>query len=81
MFAQPEFYGSSTVGERGQIVLPIELRKKFEIEPGDKLLVLGGEGMGVWSIFLVKSDVLSMAMAKVGENIGNILAKSIEENK
>jgi AbrB family looped-hinge helix DNA binding protein len=33
------FHGSVTVGERGQIVIPAEARKKFEIETGDKLLV------------------------------------------
>jgi len=36
-----EFYGSVTVGERGQIVLPSKLRKEFEIKAGDKILVLG----------------------------------------
>jgi AbrB family looped-hinge helix DNA binding protein len=34
-------YGTVTVGERGQIVLPIEARKHFNIKPGDKLLVAG----------------------------------------
>ena len=40
MFPKPEFQGSTTVGERGQIVLPAELRKKHGIKPGDKLLVI-----------------------------------------
>lgn len=75
-FVQPDFYGSSTVGERGQIVLPIELRKKFEINAGDKLLVLGGEQMGVWGIFMVKSEVLNQIMALFGDNISDILEKS-----
>ncbi len=34
-------HGSTTVGERGQIVLPAEARKLFDIKPGDKLIVLG----------------------------------------
>jgi AbrB family looped-hinge helix DNA binding protein len=33
------FYGSVTVGERGQVVIPADARKTFRIEPGDKLLV------------------------------------------
>ena len=33
------FYGSVTVGERGQVVIPAEARKQYEIKPGDKLLV------------------------------------------
>jgi len=34
------FYGSVTVGERGQIVIPAEARNELSIEPGDKLLVM-----------------------------------------
>ena len=33
------FYGSATLGERGQIVIPAEARKHCNIHPGDKLLV------------------------------------------
>lgn len=34
------FYGSVTVGERGQIVIPAEARAELGIQPGDKLLVM-----------------------------------------
>ncbi len=33
------FYGSVTVGERGQVVVPAEARKAHGFQPGDKLLV------------------------------------------
>lgn len=33
------FYGSATLGERGQVVIPAEARKDCDIQPGDKLLV------------------------------------------
>lgn len=33
------FHGSVTVGERGQVVIPAEARKKHRIETGDKMLV------------------------------------------
>jgi AbrB family looped-hinge helix DNA binding protein len=33
------FYGSVTVGERGQVVIPAEARKAHGVQPGDKLLV------------------------------------------
>jgi len=33
------FYGSATLGERGQIVIPADARKDCDIHPGDKLLV------------------------------------------
>jgi AbrB family looped-hinge helix DNA binding protein len=34
-------YGTVTVGERGQIVLPIEARRHFNIKAGDKLMLAG----------------------------------------
>lgn len=34
------FYGSVTVGERGQIVIPAEARGELGFQPGDKLLVM-----------------------------------------
>jgi AbrB family looped-hinge helix DNA binding protein len=33
-------FGSVTVGERGQIVIPAEVRRSFKIKSGDKLIVL-----------------------------------------
>ena len=40
----PKFYGSVTVGERGQVAIPIEARRDLKIEPNTKLLVLSGPG-------------------------------------
>lgn len=34
------FYGSATVGERGQIVIPANARADLGIKPGDKLLIM-----------------------------------------
>lgn len=34
------FFGSVTVGERGQIVIPAEARAELGIKAGDKLLVM-----------------------------------------
>lgn len=47
---QPErkrFYGAITVSDRGQIVIPAEARRDFNIEVGDKLLVLGDLDSGL----------------------------------
>ena len=38
----PRFYGSVTVGERGQVAIPAEERREQEITPGGKLLAFGG---------------------------------------
>ena len=37
---EPLFFGSATLGERGQIVIPAEARHDLALEPGDKLLVM-----------------------------------------
>lgn len=45
------FYGSVTVGERGQVVIPAQARRDHEIEPGQKLIVLGNaDGIAMMSI-------------------------------
>ncbi|MFZ4507162.1 MAG: AbrB/MazE/SpoVT family DNA-binding domain-containing protein [Fimbriimonas sp.] len=34
------FFGSATVGERGQIVIPAEARAELDIQPGTKVLIM-----------------------------------------
>ena len=41
------FYGSITVSERGQIVIPADARRDFGIEVGDKLLIFGDLEQGL----------------------------------
>jgi len=54
-----KFYGSVTVSERGQIAIPAEARKDFDIKTGDKLLVLGDLERG---IALAKSNFVLRMM-------------------
>ncbi|HEU5187875.1 MAG TPA: AbrB/MazE/SpoVT family DNA-binding domain-containing protein [Candidatus Saccharimonadales bacterium] len=47
------FFGSATVGSKGQIVIPQEAREQLGIKTGDKLVVLGLKGntmLGVCSV-------------------------------
>ena len=39
-----KFYGSTTVGARGQVVIPIKARRDFKLKPGEDLLVSGAHG-------------------------------------
>ena len=50
------FYGSVTVGERGQMVIPAQARKDFAIKPGDKLLVFGdlSQGLGIATMAIMQ---------------------------
>lgn len=51
-------FGAVTVGDKGQIVIPVKARKIFEIQTGDSLIVLGDEAQG---LALIKQQAL-MAM-------------------
>lgn len=46
-------FGTVTVGERGQIVIPKKARDIFSIKPGDSLMILGDEAQG---LALIKTD-------------------------
>lgn len=41
------FYGTVTVSDRGQVVIPAEARRDLGIEVGDKLLVFGDLTFGL----------------------------------
>lgn len=43
-FGGHKFYGSTTIGARGQMVIPIKARNDFRIKNGEELLVLGAHG-------------------------------------
>lgn len=59
-------FGTVTVGENGQIVIPEDIREKFNINPGDKLLILGDEKKG---IAIVKEDTLKKFAVKILESV------------
>ena len=40
-------FGMVKVGDKGQIVIPANARKIFDIQPGDNLLILGDEEQGI----------------------------------
>ena len=40
-------FGVVTVGDKGQIVIPVRARRVFDINPGDQLMVLGDENSGI----------------------------------
>jgi AbrB family looped-hinge helix DNA binding protein len=64
------FYGAVTVGERGQVVIPASARKRFNIEPGDKLLIMGDPGKR--SLMLCKLDALREFMSAFQEGLARV---------
>lgn len=51
-------FGLVTAGDKEQIVIPAKARKIFNIQPGDKLIVLGDESQGL--ALLSERDFLAM---------------------
>ena len=51
-------FGAVTVGDKGQIVIPVRARKIFGIQPGDALIVLGDEKQGL--ALMKQSDLIAM---------------------
>lgn len=64
-------FGMVRVGEKGQIVIPKDARKIFNIKPGDSLMILGDEAQG---LAIVKSE----DFLKFAQDIFN--AKEIRED-
>lgn len=52
---QDKLYGTTTMGARGQVVIPAEARKDLKLKPGDQLLVMGRFGR---ALGLMKTDEL-----------------------
>jgi len=44
---QDKFLSTVRVGDKGQIVIPKEVREMFEIEPGDNLMLLADRERGI----------------------------------
>ena len=63
----PQFWGSATVGERGQIVIPADARQEMDIKQGDKLLIFSGMRGGALNVIKAEqvSEFVSRAMARL----------------
>ena len=51
------YFGSTVVGEKGQIVVPAEARRALGLEPGDKVMVFGEPYHG--ELTLMRADVVA----------------------
>ncbi len=63
------FFGSVKVGERGQIVIPKEARDRFDIKPGDSLVVFGRDKNQ--KLIILKENVMRDYALKILENLDN----------
>ena len=62
-----EIYGITTLGEKGQAVIPVEARKALKLKTGEKLIVLGMGG-----------DMLALAKLSNLEKFASHLANHLK---
>lgn len=73
-----EFYGTTTLGEKGQVVIPAEAREALKLKKGEKLLVFG---FGCEMVAFAKvTDLKKFAnhLSKKLESIQDIIQKNSE---
>jgi bifunctional DNA-binding transcriptional regulator/antitoxin component of YhaV-PrlF toxin-antitoxin module len=60
-------FGSTTIGPRGQAVIPVNARKGLDMGPGTTLLVF--QAFGGRGLFLLKADAIEALLNKVSEGL------------
>ncbi len=75
-FFKGKVYGAATVGERGQLVIPANLRKDLDIKAGDRLMIFAKIDRKMISIMREKdfSDFLQKA-SKIISKLENKVSK------
>ena len=68
-YKDKHFFGTVKVGERGQIVIPKEARDRFDIKPGDSLIVFGRDKNQ--KIIILKENVMRDYALKILEDLDN----------
>ena len=58
-------FGVAKVGDKGQIVIPRDARKKYDIKPGDALLLVGDEN----GMALVKVEIFQEMVGQVMDGL------------
>lgn len=69
-FFKGKAYGAATIGERGQFVIPSELRKELKIKPGDRIMVFAKPDKHM--ISLIKEEDFSAFLNKAAKIISKL---------
>lgn len=75
-----QFYGTGTVGEKGQIVIPARAREIISIKAGDQFIFFGQGKM----LNMMRADELDKFLTKMSEKFGQLssnLKKFKKESK
>ncbi len=74
MLEQSTVYGTTTMGVRGQVVIPVRARKDLRLKPGDQLIVMGkfNKALG-----LIKTDELEKFAATIMNHVAGSPIESL----
>lgn len=78
-FFRSKAFGAVTVGERGQLVIPAQLRKSLNIKSGDQLMVFGK--LEKRAIILIPAGDFSKFLEKAARLISHLESKVPKKNK
>jgi len=67
MWGGPKFFGSATVGPRGQMVIPVNARKELGIDTGTTLLLFTGPESRM--LVLLPADIMEHMLGRLGERL------------
>lgn len=67
--AKKKIFGAVTVGERGQVVIPADIRRSLNVNPGDKLIIFS------------KHDMISLVHAEQFDKFLNQASKMVAKLK
>ena len=73
-----QFYGTATVSEKGQVVIPCEARERMHLQKGDKLLVFG---MGCDMIAFTKLSNIEKFASNLSNQLETIRGVIKKSNK
>ncbi|MBM3501996.1 MAG: AbrB/MazE/SpoVT family DNA-binding domain-containing protein [Armatimonadetes bacterium] len=71
------YWGSATVGERGQMVIPADARKALGIEAGDKMVIFGHDHGK--RLVVVKAEVVTEHLTRALGDLTALEAQLREE--
>lgn len=69
-------FGVATVGERGQIVIPSDARKISNLQPGEKVVVIGHPPN---ALMLIRMDAFKPFLSSLNEDFANLESKLLKE--
>jgi AbrB family looped-hinge helix DNA binding protein len=73
-----KFYGSATIGSKGQIVIPAEAREELKLAEGEKLIVLRDLHGG--GLMILKAERLESMIEQMQSKFGK-LSEAVKKHK